>query len=148
MQLMRSRQRGDTIVEVLIAIAVIGAVLGGAYVVVNNSANNNQAAQERTAAVGVAESQLELLRSYAAAGTLPADGEKFCLSDTGNVVKTTITGVLPAASDAGYPAQCITDERYVAGIVAGGTNKFTVYVTWDGLTGGRSQVSIAYKVYQ
>ena len=48
MQLMRSRQRGDTIVEVLIAIAVIGAVLGGAYVVVNNSANNNQAAQERS----------------------------------------------------------------------------------------------------
>ena len=148
MQLKHFSQRGDTIVEVLIAIAVIAAVLGGSYVVVNNSTNNNQAAQERTAAVGLAESQLEMLRSYAASGSLPAAGDRFCLSDTGSIVKTDISGALPAPNDSGYPAQCVIDERYVVGIEASSDNKFTAFVTWDGLSGGRSQVSIAYKVYQ
>lgn len=148
MQLKRSLQRGDTIVEVLISIAVIAAVLGGAYVVVNNSTKNSQSAQERTVAVKVAESQLELLRGYVSAGN-PLPTGSFCL-DTSGI--HTISSALPAPTNTGYPSQCIIDEgsavdKYVAGIQASGGNKFTVYVTWDGLSGSRSQVSIAYKVY-
>lgn len=148
MRVRHSSQRGDTIVEVLISIAVIGAVLGGAYVVVNNSTKNSQAAQERSAAVKVAESQLELLRSFVAAGN-PLPTGSFCLEAS---TKHTITSPLPATSNTGYPPQCLIDDgavadRYVAGIQAGASNRFTVYVTWDGLSGSRSQVSIAYKVY-
>lgn len=158
MQLRQVSQRGDTIVEVLIAIAVIGATLSGAYVLVNSSTRNNQAAQERSVAVKTAESQLELLRSYVTTtGSLPTGS--FCLyenaSTPSTVVKTDITSPLPATTNTGYPLQCLMDDglatdRFVAGIESGAGNadlrSYTIYVTWDSPTGDRAQASIAYKV--
>jgi len=151
MQLRKRAQRGDTIVEVLIAIAVIGAVLSGAYVVVNSNTRNSQSAQERSTAVKLAESQLELLRSYVVTNdALPTDTQ-FCLSTTGGAIDPprVITGTIPAPDTAapGYPAQCKVDGLYAVGIQAATSNRFTVYVAWDSLSGGRAQVSIAYKVY-
>lgn len=152
MQLRDKMQRGDTIVEVLVSIAVIGAVLSGAYVVVSSNTKNNQSAQERSTAVKLAESQLELLRSYVATppGTLPLGG--FCLEDGASVSKHTISSSLPAPSNTvpGYPPQCQIDSRYMIGIQTGAGDaelrSYTIFVTWDSLSGGRSQVSIAYKV--
>ena len=60
---MRNRQRGDTIVEVLLAMSVVGLVLGTAFGIANRSVNLGQDAQERTEALKLAESQLELLKS-------------------------------------------------------------------------------------
>lgn len=61
-----ARQRGDTIVEVLIAIAVITLVLGGAYVTTNRSLQATRAAQERVNALKLAESQMEQIKALAA----------------------------------------------------------------------------------
>ena len=72
MQLKRLSQTGDTIVEVLVAIAVAGAVLGGAYSLINANVKSNQLAQERSNAVKIAESQVERLRSYVNAVSLPS----------------------------------------------------------------------------
>lgn len=59
------KQRGDTIVEVLIAIAVISLVLGGAYVTTNRNLLATRAAQERSNALTLVESQLEQIKSLA-----------------------------------------------------------------------------------
>lgn len=154
MQLKRSSQRGDTIVEVLIAIAVVGAAISGAYVFVSSNTKNNQAAQERSSAVKVAETQLELLRSYVAEGN-PLPSGRFCFDGSAStVVKHTIPGALPASSNtpASYPLDCQFDDgqatdKFVGGIQASGPNRYTVFVTWDAATGKRAQVSIGYKVY-
>lgn len=153
MQLRRLQQRGDTIVEVLIAIAVVGMVLGGAYVVVNSNVKNNQRAQEQSRAVKVAESQLEQLRNYAVNNPLPTGN--FCLNTSGGTTTKTdfaFTGTLPTTNN-NYPVACRQDDgavtdRYMTGIRAEAGNRFTVYISWDGPTGTRAQVSIAYKVYK
>lgn len=57
-------KRGDTIVEVLIALAVLGSVLVGGYSIATRSINSVRASQERGEALKVAEGQIEQLRSY------------------------------------------------------------------------------------
>lgn len=54
-------QGGDTIVEVLISIAILGTVLAGAYVTSNRSLLAERTAQEHTEALTLAESQVESL---------------------------------------------------------------------------------------
>jgi prepilin-type N-terminal cleavage/methylation domain-containing protein len=156
MQLSKLTQRGDTIVEVLIAIAVIGAVLGGAYSLVNANVKSNQLAQERSVAVKVAESQLEQLRAYAESSDVSAIAvnSNFCFRTDGSKVNfTSYTGALPS-TDGNYPNACKFDgadglqtKRYMTGIRVLSANTFTVYVSWDDPTGNRAQSSIAYKVY-
>ena len=52
--------RGDTIVEVLLALVVMGVVLAGSYNLANRSLIVNQNAAERTEAVNLLREQLEL----------------------------------------------------------------------------------------
>jgi type II secretory pathway pseudopilin PulG len=54
---------GDTIVEVLISIAIIGVVLGGAYVTINRDSDSFIDTSERAQAVKLVESQIEALRA-------------------------------------------------------------------------------------
>ena len=72
-------QRGDTIVEVLIATAIISLVLVMAYA---TAAKNSRAAQETreyTQAAKIAERQVELLRVAARnKDTIPPDGGNTC----------------------------------------------------------------------
>ena len=58
------KERGDTIVEVLFAVVVIGIVLTGAYSVVTHSIIDEQDAQEHSYALGLIQSQIEQLRAY------------------------------------------------------------------------------------
>lgn len=56
------KQAGDTIIEVLLAMTVIGMVLGASFGIANRSTNLGQDAQERTEALKLAESQIELFK--------------------------------------------------------------------------------------
>ena len=58
--------RGDTIVEVLIAILVLALVLTGAFASSEQSLNNITEAGQRTKALDVAQGQIEALRADAA----------------------------------------------------------------------------------
>jgi type II secretory pathway pseudopilin PulG len=53
---------GDTIIEVLIAIAVMSFVLGSAFAISNRSQLSIQDAQEHTEALKIAQSQVEQLK--------------------------------------------------------------------------------------
>jgi hypothetical protein len=54
---------GDTIVEVLIAVAVVSLVLGAAFAVVNRTLHNAQQAREHTEALNLLQGQLERVKS-------------------------------------------------------------------------------------
>ncbi len=76
------KDRGDTIVEVLFAVVVIGIVLTGAYAVVTHSLLAEQDAQEHSYALGLVQSQVEELRAYIlvnSPATLPFKSQSGCI---------------------------------------------------------------------
>ena len=71
MLIKRLNKTGDTIVEVLIAIAVISLVLGAGYVAANRSSTNIEVAEEHQIATTVAQTQLELLNNDTSLAGIP-----------------------------------------------------------------------------
>jgi type II secretory pathway pseudopilin PulG len=129
--------RGDTIVEVLLAVAIVSAVLGGAYVSTSRSLANARQAQERSEAVKLVEGQLEKLKvAFTANPAGFSTGGAFCLDDT------------PARVTAGS-AIC-TQGRYVLSVEHTGNN-FTARALWDkfnGNGGTQEEVRIVYRLYE
>lgn len=158
---MKLRNTGDTIVEVLIAIAIMGVVLAGAYASASRSLNANRRAQEHTEAMRVAEQQLELMKASARAGnTIFANAPNFCLDSGGNWFE--VEGVVPpnylnddytsTASGGNYPDECrVTFSGggyyYYAWVQRAGTDTFTVRVRWDGAGGLKQETSLIYRLY-
>lgn len=140
--------KGDTIIEVLIAIAIVSLTLGSAYAVASRTMRNAQQAQEHTEALKLLEGQLERLKSMSGNTTSPiyTSSPVFCISSSGAF--TPIGGSsLPAAS---YPSACNFGNvvgRYQLGIVRGSDNVFTAKAHWSGPTGNREEVSLIYRVY-
>lgn len=149
---------GDTIIEVMVALAVLGAVLGGAYVVVSRNVITNQSSQERLMAVKIAESQFERLQIVAAG------------DDTGTVFLAsgfcvTVNNVLayPPSPDClfdsgGNPAPpttatplfrvVINRDALLTSPATGGT-RFKISVTWQNIRGtGDDTLDYFYEVYR
>lgn len=63
MLIKRLKERGDTIIEVLIAIAIISFILAGGYVTADRSSGNVEDSEEHEIATTIAQTQLELLNS-------------------------------------------------------------------------------------
>jgi prepilin-type N-terminal cleavage/methylation domain-containing protein len=126
-------KRGDTIVEVLIAIAIVSLTLAGAYTSVNKSTIATRTAQERGEALKWAETQVEQLKASTKTGTtsMPL---KFCYK----------TDLQPDTSgstcDSGpIPYKALITQSSV------GSNNFKVLVTWDALGGsGTNNVELDY----
>jgi Tfp pilus assembly protein PilV len=139
---------GDTIVEVLIAVAVVSLVLGAAFAVVNRTLHNAQQAREHTEALNLLQGQLERVKALSKipGNTVFTGSAVFCVSSTD--VFTPIAGaVLPAAS---YPAACTSNAvngGYNLGVIRGANNTFTAKANWTGPTGGAEEVSLIYRIY-
>ncbi len=154
-------QRGDTIVEVLIALAVVTTVLGGAYGSAQKSLNGARIAQERGEAIKVTESQLEKLKNETSNSSAFSVTTLFCMDLNGDVTAyappdlspsvssfpdaTTLT---PATFDT-YPFDCIFENRYRASIIRdAATQTFTVQVLWERPGGnGYEEIKMVYRFY-
>ncbi|TAH34192.1 hypothetical protein EYC59_03495 [Candidatus Saccharibacteria bacterium] len=127
-----AQQTGDTIVEVLIAVAVIAFTITGAYALSLRSTVSTQDAQERGQALKLVETQLEFLRN---AGTISGGN---CFDTTGMPTNTCTFTPNGAGTD---PAYTMT----VAANANGCTNSYSVQAVWDGIGGGVSNVSMCYR---
>lgn len=133
-------QRGDTIVEVLIAIAVVSMVLGSAYAITNRTVKSQQLTIEHTEALKLVESQLEAVRAdvqaNGASSAVFAVDDKFCFQGT--------TFKSDEASCTSGP-----NLRYTVYVTrdTSDSNKFSSRATWKGVNGGDDTVSLTYKVY-
>ena len=135
--------RGDTIVEVLISMAIISLTLAGAYAAVRSNTHLNEKTQEGSQALQIVQRQIELLRT---ASPLPTDG---CFSSGGTVTSDTDrncyfsyagTDNCPAASAYCYHVQ----------ISVSGGNVYQVQAKWTGATNTtdeQSKVTLYYKPY-
>ena len=132
---LKLKQRGDTIVEVLIATAVVSLVLTGAMAVSNNSLKQIRAAQERSEAQAYAQSTVELLDGYTGQQQ-PLQQTPFCLNIISGAIIKSLENNL----------NCIFSDRYKQ-LVTYDQNKksYTVTITWDGITGNQETLTLAYR---
>lgn len=141
MQIARSLkdQRGDTIVEVLIAIAVISAVLAGAFTVTQRSSQAVRSSQERGEMLHLLQGQVEGVRALA----LAPGGENspvyssaaFCINNSGQ------------HTPAGTACNFGTDNRYRVTVNYDSTSDvFTFNGQWDGPNGNPQSARLLYKL--
>lgn len=67
-EILRQNQRGDTLVEVLLATVIIAVVLSGAYALTNRATRLNQSAIERTTVSNIMSEQIEQIRGIRTSG--------------------------------------------------------------------------------
>lgn len=156
----RNRQRGDTIVEVLICMAVLTTVLGGAYVTSNRNTLSNRASQERLEAVKLAEGQVERLRIYSREdASVFTRSTPFCLipSGTNQLDATSDNNAACYVSSAGAQVDASVTPRYHTSVqktadvsTAGVTgSRYTVTITWANVSGnGNDSLETLYEVYR
>jgi prepilin-type N-terminal cleavage/methylation domain-containing protein len=140
-------QRGDTIVEVMIALAVLGSVMVGGYSIATRSINSVRVSQERGEALKLAEGQLEQLRARLnGVSTLAGapdrfndvfirrseffatnnkfDGDEFpdpvkgfCFDVSNGASPVLFQNEPEDVANPDYPSACIQDGRYFIAIV-------------------------------
>lgn len=146
---------GDTIIEVLISMAVVSMVLGGAFVVTHQSQVGVRNSQEHAEALKLVESQLEQLRGDTQSAI--AASTPFCMYN--ETIQSAVIAPQSAnctQNPAGQSNQ--PDSRYYltisrcksvgCGNYIPGSNLFTVTVTWPQVTGqGNGQESMVYRLY-
>lgn len=148
------KQRGDTIVEVLIAIAVMSLVLGGAYVTTNRNLLATRAAQERGNALTLVESQLEQIKSMAITNpealfdtNAPAE---FCITPDLALVGADAADCQVGQS--GAPTETEPIYNLAATRTGPDSNQgyvFEVICTWEDPSGDQiNEVKMIYRIYQ
>lgn len=159
------RERGDTIIEVLIAITVASAVLGYTYSTMNRNLLATRASQERTEATKLAQGQIELLKSLRNSGNTEINDGTYCLNGVTRIAfpgGSTIPATLPDDFTRNYPSECKnigvsatgspTTGFYNIAIVASKDTKTNivtcnVYIRWYSVKGqGQDQVVMAYRI--
>jgi len=154
----RFRQRGDTLVEVLISMLVVSMILTGAYVTTNRSSIAVRDSQEHAEALKLVQGQLEQVRYNATQASAEvftqSSAASFCMV-SGAVVSATIQpGAAKCTQDGGgnpttaQPAYKMTIKRADCSLAAG-CNQFTIQATWESVTGrGNANEQIVYRLYK
>lgn len=151
----RLNNLGDTIVEVLIALAVLSAVLGGAYSISNRSLTSVKQAQEHTQALKYAEQQIERLKQLADGGGVDSSGNPsnnvftfsggFCITSSGAnlLIDNSLLNCAHGTAPVQYFA-LITSRTPVPGFST--SYNFVITVVWNGIHGGQDKVSLTYRL--
>lgn len=155
------RQSGDTIVEVLIAVAVVSAVIVGAFTIANRSSQQIRASQERSEALKITASAVEMIKSNksTAVGNTVLNSPRCAVlapltQDQFKTFAMVDGGALPAlASDKtdSYVAACNSSSNvvYSTSITRVDDSTFQIRTRWDRVGGGdRQEVQIDYRVNQ
>jgi len=123
--MIKNNHKGETIVEVLIVIAIIGAIIAGSYAIASRSLTRVRIAQERSEALKLAEGQMEVIRSKSDSAVTLSElcnklivtkdvssscsgaGKSFCIQTSNAYIgKPFIMNIEPADSLSSYPSQC------------------------------------------
>lgn len=161
---------GDTIVEVLICLAIVATLLGGAFTLTRSSRLGVRNSEEHTEALKVAENQIEQIRGN-------VQGDELIFADTNvdfcmyNQEPHTEANVPSPPSDnpSDYDPNCRQNSS--GGLATPGeeptylidindcnnngdcgspepnSHLYTVTVTWDQITSGSGSVQLVYRLY-
>lgn len=149
-------ERGDTIIEVLIAVGILSLALTSAFVLTRQNAAVVRDTQDRATVLQLLRSQAELLRnqSYGETAVTPpaqsifGNSAYFCMAQKG-------TGKVSFPSDvtqlegnmSRYPADCVFDTYYHIAIrYNSATRVFAIQGSWDTQTKGVGREQLLYKL--
>lgn len=135
---LKLKSRGDTIVEVLLSIAVLSLVLTISYGLANTSAQTNIQARERSEAQKLTEQQLELLRGYVSPDQ-PWEPTFVCFQEADGAVTTNLADC-SAGTDGRYQSIITTEGDENTGVV------YIVTTTWNNVKGGTDEQKLSYKI--
>lgn len=141
---MKRPQIGDTIVEVMAAITIIGLALATAYALSNRSFRTGVSTVERTQALALAQGQVEFLKNLRLNDLLskPVASGQFCFrGDTGEAVNASTSDSYCSPYAGGLYNITIT----YSGAAGTPPGVFTVNARWDALGGGQNQLELYYK---
>lgn len=150
------KQAGDTIIEVLIAVMVVGLAITISYAIANRSLRISRRAQERSEATKLAAGQIEQLKALAQSdnnkGIFDNNGV-FCITDSGD---PTAPGAFASYGTAikstdttlqGYPPECVKGVYHLA-IQETADNQFDVVTRWISYGSDKvEQVRMTYRLY-
>ena len=136
--------RGDTIVEVMIAMTILSFALTTSFSTVNRSMQSARNSQEHSEALQYLNSQVELARADSSDNGLYATGS-FCMDTT--ALRVTYLNPACTAGTEGFYKLSIT----YAAAPSNGLNQdvFTFTVTWPGVGHfGQQQEQLNYKIHK
>ncbi|HPW48316.1 hypothetical protein KBB76_01255 [Candidatus Saccharibacteria bacterium] len=129
---MKLNIKGETIVEVLLALTVLAVVLGGVFAISTRSKRTIQDNQERYQAQLIANSQADGLKIYVAEHGAPSTTSDFCM-DGANLISETDSC---KRGDGLYSVK-ITKAP-------GADDIFIIKVSWEGLNSINNEVNLVY----
>lgn len=149
--------KGDTIVEVLMAILVASLVIAGAFSSARSSLTSNRDSQERNEAIKLAQGQIELLSYLAGQNNddiFNSSTGLFCIRQSDQSLVNFGASTLPALDSDNfsiYPSECRNqNSRYNVSVkYDSGDNLFTTTVRWARFGEAINQEAIIrYRLYQ
>jgi Tfp pilus assembly protein PilV len=140
-------ERGDTVVEVLISIAVVSLILGGAFVTSNRNLQSTRDAEERSNALKITEAQVEQIRYKASNDPNvifgPSTPASFCISGTAALDSS------HAFCSVNASGGLATDEPAYRMAITRSGNTFTITTSWTKVgSDQQNNVQLKYRVYQ
>ena len=149
------QQVGDTMIEVLISMAIVSTILGGAYVASNKSLLSIRDAQEHVDALKLADGQVELIKATPPATAIRNNGFCYVLNtSTGTTPQTVpVNGSNCILTSKGMLASTGVQPAYKVTITynpAPNSLIYTVKVVWDTLAGQMNggNVTLVYRTDQ
>ncbi len=151
---------GDTLIEVLVVLAVLGFAIGISYATASQSLLNARQAQENTQATEYSQTELEFLRVLGPSGNITggnpttniyAQTSPFCIYSTSAVppITNSCTNFDPSGIylvNIYYCAKISTSPPACTGITDPYT--FIIQTTWPDVSGkGTDSVTLSYKTY-
>jgi hypothetical protein len=151
--------RGDTIVEVVIGIALLGTVLAGTYISTSHSLRQGTDSGNRNRAVAFGQQQVEQLAAADKIGaisayTLQHPGEIFCVDKHSSYIYNsnqpcsvcvTTSGLEDAVIGSGSCPNADDQKLYQLGVVYDPTSKiFTATMTWQAPNGSGQDSTVVY----
>ena len=154
-KLTRLRDRGDTIVEVMVVLAVLGLAIGISYATANRSLLATRGAQENSQATELLQAQIEQVRALSTvtgSAIYTTLFNRFCI-DTSNlsVVAFPNSGPLTQTNTTTYPAACgpINTYYYISVSYNNADDSFTAKAYWADVQGqGLDSSTLIYRAHQ
>ncbi|HEY5152731.1 MAG TPA: type II secretion system protein [Candidatus Saccharimonadales bacterium] len=139
---------GDTIVEVMVVLAILGLAISISYATANRSLLNARQAQENSEATELIQSQIEALRTLTSVTDVPnifnPALQNYCLVPTGVAPNIKYTNASGASCNMGSVPYQINITYSTAP-----TDTFTVTATWPDVLGeGNDTVTTIYRLHQ
>lgn len=132
-----SLQRGDTIIEVLIAIAIVSLILAGAYASTNHNVRAIQDTQEHSQALQLVQTQVEFLGAQKSLA-----GGTGCF-DARGVATSTCNFKADGSTDTAHDQPEYKLQITKPGSVC--TSSYQVTAIWDSTLGPQDNVTVCYR---